>query len=246
MKHSIRQTLFVMACVFFLQVAMLFMINWLERIFEILFHDVIISLVLQAVVLLPWVVWYGHRYRASGLKFKRISCKTTMLITALGLCTQFLCQLANGLPMFFAQKIGFMQDVFYAHSFAAVPFYLQCIVYAIIPAVLEEAFFRGILFQSLAQRNLAMGTVISSAFFALLHFDFFAFPGTFVLGVLSCMIFYYTNSIFSSMLFHFIVNLSGILLEYKMLDNIWPFLLSAILFIPLLIGLKKQAKRLPF
>jgi len=88
------------------------------------------------------------------------------------------------------------------------------IVIAIIPAILEELLFRGIIF-GISEQNSKMFAVIFSTFvFALLHSDIFVFPGLLFLGIMTVVVMIRTNSIYAAMLYHFINNAATFLVSY--------------------------------
>ena len=69
----------------------------------------------------------------------------------------------------------------------------------------EELFFRGILLHRLATKwGVTKGVIISSALFGILHGDF---VGAFIFGVIMCMVYIKTTSLFATILCHFLANL---------------------------------------
>lgn len=77
-------------------------------------------------------------------------------------------------------------------------------VIAIIPAFSEELLFRGLI-QSYFIKGLGVkkGIVITGLFFAVFHFNPFAFLGLLLLGIYFCFLVYKTNSVYSSIIGHF-------------------------------------------
>lgn len=85
----------------------------------------------------------------------------------------------------------------------------------LLPAVVEELLFRGVMFGSLRQRfNLPMSVFLSALAFALMHMSMFSFVHQFLLGIILSLLVYYTGSLVFGMVFHFVNNFSVILIEY--------------------------------
>ena len=93
---------------------------------------------------------------------------------------------------------------------------LNLVIIALIPAVGEELTFRGLLQQSLTRRmkNPHIAILLASAIFSFIHFQFFGFLPRMFLGMLLGYIFYISNSLWTSILMHFINNGSVVVLYY--------------------------------
>lgn len=81
------------------------------------------------------------------------------------------------------------------------------LVMAIIPAVCEEALFRGLL-QPIMQKSVGvhLGIVATSLIFAVIHQQFYAFLSIFVLGMALGYVRYWSNSLWLSTWMHFVNN----------------------------------------
>lgn len=110
-------------------------------------------------------------------------------------------------------------------------FIVGVLFYALIPAVVEEFLFRGVIFVGLKNKYGAIFSVIVGALlFALVHLSIYQFVYQFVLGVVLCLVVYFTGSIFYSMVVHFVNNFVIILWTYistvqgniTTLDTFWP------------------------
>jgi membrane protease YdiL (CAAX protease family) len=96
------------------------------------------------------------------------------------------------------------------------------LVMAIIPAVGEELFFRGILMRFVRQksRGMVMPIAFTSVFFALVHSNYYGMPSILLAGVLLAVIYYLTGSIWNGILAHLVFNGSQVLLTYlKVMDE---------------------------
>ena len=98
------------------------------------------------------------------------------------------------------------------------------VVIALIPAIGEELTFRGVLQQALTRRCNAHVAIWLSAFiFSFIHFQFYGFLPRMFLGLILGYMFYYSGSIWTSILMHFINNGSAVVvayLDYKGLVNV--------------------------
>lgn len=114
------------------------------------------------------------------------------------------------------------------------------LVMALLPAVAEEAFFRGVLQPLLRQRLGAHGSVIVTALvFALLHQQALAFLSIFALGVILGYLREWSNSLWVPTITHFINNGSVVVLVYffgleYMNDSVGP---QTLLILTMLVGL---------
>ena len=87
-------------------------------------------------------------------------------------------------------------------------FFVNMIMIAIIPAIGEELFFRGVI-QQLFQRwfnNSHSAIIVTAIIFSAFHMQFFGFFPRLLLGAILGYLFYWTNSLWVPILTHFINN----------------------------------------
>lgn len=99
------------------------------------------------------------------------------------------------------------------------------LVIALIPAIGEELTFRGVLQQALTKgcKNVHVAVFITAFVFSFIHFQFYGFLPRMFLGLLLGYLYYYSRSIWTSILMHFINNGTAVVLgylEYKNLTGI--------------------------
>lgn len=99
------------------------------------------------------------------------------------------------------------------------------LVIALIPAIGEELTFRGVLQQALTKgcKNVHVAVFITAFVFSFIHFQFYGFLPRMFLGLLLGYLYYYSGSIWTSILMHFINNGTAVVLgylEYKNLTDI--------------------------
>ena len=88
---------------------------------------------------------------------------------------------------------------------------------ALIPAIGEELFFRGIIQKKLGNilKSPHFSVIMTSFIFSAIHMQFFGFLPRFLLGVLLGYLFVYSRNLWTSILAHFINNAMGVLLMYS-------------------------------
>lgn len=92
---------------------------------------------------------------------------------------------------------------------------------ALIPAIGEELFFRGIVQKKLGNilKSTHVSVIITSFIFSAIHMQFFGFLPRFILGLILGYLFYYSANLWMSVLGHFINNALGVLLMYSAFAN---------------------------
>jgi uncharacterized protein len=87
---------------------------------------------------------------------------------------------------------------------------------AIIPAISEELFFRGLLQRLLSEwsRNIHAGILITSILFAAIHMQFYGFIPRMLLGMIFGYLFVWTGSIWVPVFAHFLNNASAVIVSF--------------------------------
>ncbi|MCR5014014.1 MAG: CPBP family intramembrane metalloprotease [Bacteroidales bacterium] len=90
------------------------------------------------------------------------------------------------------------------------------LVIALIPAIGEELTFRGVLQQWLTRhcKSHHVAIIIAAAIFSFIHFQFYGFLPRMFLGLLLGYMFYYSGSIWTSILMHFVNNGTAVVVAY--------------------------------
>lgn len=144
------------------------------------------------------------------LKLQKISFKNIICIIFLSIFFQPLFKLIASLTIVFSRDIVGSS----INSFLEYPFWQLIIVLVVLPAILEEIVFRGIFLKEYENSPFWFGILFSSLFFAMMHLTISQFFYAFLGGLIMSLLVKVTNSIFSSMLFHFILNGTQITLAY--------------------------------
>ena len=87
-------------------------------------------------------------------------------------------------------------------------FIISLFIIALLPAIFEEAFFRGGMQNFLTRwfKGPWAAIILTSIIFSIIHLSFYGFFVRFALGIVLGFIFYYSGSLWLSILFHFLFN----------------------------------------
>lgn len=84
----------------------------------------------------------------------------------------------------------------------------------VLPAVCEEALFRGVLLSALEPRGTRRAMLITALLFAGLHGSVVGLPGEILAGLLTAYLVLQTDSIYAGLIFHTVYNCSSLLIQY--------------------------------
>lgn len=134
---------------------------------------------------------------------ERLSAKNVLYIIALTLLISPIITLVSSITtLFYPAEIN--TDVLYYIDNLSFP--LAVTALAVMPAVFEELAFRGVVLNNYKSTGLLISSLISGLFFGLFHQDFYQIGYAIVAGVFLSFIVAYTNSIYASILSHFLIN----------------------------------------
>ena len=85
-------------------------------------------------------------------------------------------------------------------------FFMCVFAMCLLPAVIEELLFRGVVFKSLKVHGQIIAIVISALLFAVYHLSLSQFIYQFILGLIFASVYNATGNLFYSMILHFINN----------------------------------------
>lgn len=93
---------------------------------------------------------------------------------------------------------------------------LNLILMALVPAICEELFFRGMVMKIMLNVNKkpVVAFVATSLFFALMHNSIYDLLPVFSASMILCMVYYYTGNIANNILLHFLNNGLQVMLVY--------------------------------
>lgn len=97
-------------------------------------------------------------------------------------------------------------------------FIIFSIVFALLPAIFEEVFFRGVILKSLDGAGVVASSLICALFFALYHCSVAQLVYQFIYGIGLCLLVKLSKSVVPAMISHFINNFGVILIQYLKLN----------------------------
>lgn len=90
------------------------------------------------------------------------------------------------------------------------PLWLQLLLMAVLPALVEEFVFRGFFYGSYRRRHVLGGALMSGLLFGLMHMNINQFAYAFVIGVVFCLLYEATGNFFIPAVAHFAINANTI------------------------------------
>ena len=94
------------------------------------------------------------------------------------------------------------------------PLWVGIIAIGAVPAILEESVYRGVLFNEYRKRNPLSGILISGLLFGLMHMNLNQFCYAFIMGVIFALLVEATDSLLASMVVHFTINATSVLISW--------------------------------
>ncbi len=178
-----------------------------------------------------------------------------------------LAELTNHIPisakakaMFEKMEKAYVDQVMVIANMKTFGEYLfSLIVIGLAPAIFEELIFRGAMQQLMVKwtRSAWVGIIITSIIFSAIHFSYYGFLSRLFLGIMLGFMFYYSKSIWLSILAHFLNNGFAVTMMYvlskqgklskEVMDErfpIWYGVAALAVIIALFIGYKKESKKI--
>lgn len=145
------------------------------------------------------------------IRFNSIRLSNVVLLIVFSYLILPLMNLINAISMMYVQNdtATIISDIANNNSF-----YLTLFMVAFIPAVLEEAVYRGVFYNEYRKVNTIKGILLSGFLFGIMHGNINQFSYAFVMGMVFALLIEATNSIVSSMIVHFIINGTSVVLLY--------------------------------
>ena len=131
----------------------------------------------------------------------------------------------------------------YLDEIKSSPIAASLVTAALIPAFVEEFVFRGVILSDLKENGIKKAALLSGFFFGLMHMDPQQFVYAFLIGVAFAYLVYYTGSIFSSVLAHFVINATSVFLGYAAGGDdelIFPLVPALVVSVPALVLTVRQ------
>lgn len=170
------------------------------------------TLVGQGTILLPFAV-YCIVKRENPLKLirvKKIGFKTVILSAVVAFCSYPVAIFLNFVSMLFVDNA--MTDVM--NDMMSMGLLTTLTLVAVLPAIVEETVFRGMLYNTYSKRKPLMGIILSALLFGLMHGNLNQMPYTLFLGLVMAFLMEAADSILAPMIMHFTLNGTSTLLSW--------------------------------
>lgn len=200
-------------------------------IFFLLLYQVFISLIINKIssqnfylvynqlisLFIPIVFYFvlSKKKISDVLQIKKISKKNLCLIFLLAITIQPVMSFFSFLTSIFFEN--HTQDLI--PILFSKPMWIIFLSSAILPALFEEIIFRGIFFSEYKNIEPKKSFFINGLIFGAMHLNFQQFLYAMIMGIIFCTVVYFTQSIFSSILMHFVFNSTQILFAYISINN---------------------------
>lgn len=178
------------------------------------------ALVIPEVILLIPALLYVLVLRpktVDGVSMSVVSPTTTILTVVLTFLIMPLVMFINSITSLFAEN---SVDTVLNYIVNSNPLWLNLVIIALLPAVVEEFIFRGLIFNGYKRRNPFMAILLSAALFGLIHMNINQFSYAFAIGVIFGFMAYATGSLLPSILSHFIINGTSVVISHLSADKV--------------------------
>lgn len=159
----------------------------------------------------PGAIWIiaGKRNYARTVRLNKIHGSTVLLLFLFYIAVMPLMSMINALSMLFVENTttDTMQQVVAGH-----PFVVSLVLIGLLPCIFEESVYRGLFYNEYRKVAPVGGILLSAFLFGIMHANWNQFSYAFVMGIIFSLIIEATDSILSSMLLHFFINATSVVL----------------------------------
>lgn len=136
------------------------------------------------------------------LRLNKLDGVNILIAFGIGLFIQPLLSFINLVSQLFA--VNFISGTII--SIMSYPFPILILLIAVLPSINEEIVTRGILLANYKNVSILTTSIVSGAFFGMLHLNINQFSYAFIMGIILCLMVEITDSILASMIIHFTIN----------------------------------------
>ena len=167
----------------------------------------------QIILALPAAVYMitNRLPYAKTVRLKKLRISDMLLSVLFGILIQPFITLINALSMMFSQNVISTSVVDIS---VRIPFLGGLLLLALLPAVVEESVYRGVFYNEYSKVHPLKAILLSGLLFGIMHGNLNQFCYAFVMGILFALLIEATDSILSTMLVHFWVNGSSVVMVY--------------------------------
>lgn len=144
------------------------------------------------------------------LRLKKVDFISILLSILYGICLIPIVAVINAISMLFVENVASSS----VSDMVDQGFWISFVVIAIIPAIVEEFLFRGIIYRGYRQARPIRGMVYSALLFGALHMNFNQLCYAFFMGIALAVLDEVTDSLIPSMIVHCLFNGQSVCLIY--------------------------------
>lgn len=171
-------------------------------------------LVSQTVFIIPSLLYLlCTKTSFNILRFKKVDFLTILLCILLYFCISPVLNFVNLLSLLYSTNL--VSNMMFGVA-EEIPFVLGLILIAIVPAFLEEATYRGFFYNTYKKTSPLGAVLLCGLMFGLMHGNLNQFTYAFLLGMVFALIVEATDSLWSTVTVHFLVNTASVALIYLM------------------------------
>jgi len=179
---------------------------------------IFMQVMIMIVPLFIWLSVFGEKIK-NHLPNERLGKKNVLYVIALSLLIMPLANIISGLTsIFFPNEVS---EIVYG-ALENNPLVPMLLAVAVAPAICEEIVFRGYLQSTFKNKPLIIMLLANGFFFAIIHHSPQQFFYTFAMGIFFAYIVHATRSIFASIISHFVMNASSVILAWLSLSHPEP------------------------
>lgn len=164
----------------------------------------------QIALLAPSAIFFW-KHKVPVMKYlhiKHMRVSTLLLVIIFTYASYPIISLCNYVSLFFTQNVidNTMEELL-----GQYPTIVCVIAVALVPCVVEEIIFRGVLYSTYKQCGVGKAAIFTAILFGLFHMNLNQMSYTVVMGIVLVILNEITGSILSSMLMHFLINATSII-----------------------------------
>lgn len=189
-----------------------FVLSWAVSRFHFRLPVVVSLLVSQLAILMPFVVYciVTKQNPLKLIRFKKIQIHTVFLSVLIVFFSYPVVIFLNFISMLFVDNA--MVDVMPQVLSMGLP--VGMLLMAVVPAIVEETIFRGVIYNTYSRRRPIVGIFLSALLFGLMHMNFNQMMYAFYLGIIMALMMEACDSIIAPMIMHFTLNAMSTLVSF--------------------------------
>ncbi|HAN09032.1 MAG TPA: hypothetical protein DCP90_00280 [Clostridiales bacterium] len=211
MKRAIRATFFILFIIALFYTVPVFLNNtlWTKVPVNIAVEDIVVKLCILVLPCLAYIYIYRSVINIKEcFKFNNISLIQIVILVLIGFLIQPFAMLISSITsILFENKV-----IDYMNAYEGIPFWLTLVSMAVMPALMEEAMMRGIVLYESRDLGIKIAAILNGILFGIIHRNFSQFFYAFVFGIIFVYIVKITNSLYSTMIIHFIINATQVVI----------------------------------